>query len=203
MGGGEAQVDRQRSNTMGMSVPRRNYTTNSNAYLVVSVKLQSYILLPGLVLLYGLLGHPFQDGDDTIQMPLATEDHGFKLRTGYVKALIDIPNGSACPILSVLATDPGYHKEVKDVENPQYVKLAYIHLVDEDGDQIHAHLNISLFEVCCMLKHGNKTCLNMFIPLWFQISPTSPHMPSLIIHRLSHLGNYPLPDNKLQPAIIP
>ena len=144
------------------------------------------------------------DGDDCIGMPLPPEDRGVVLTEGFVRGLSELMNGrDICdhPILSVLSVNPGYQKEALVIDDPQRVKLTELRLVDGDGEHIHARLNVSLAEVGCQLKRGDKIRLDMFTEVRYRMNVKSPRMPGLFIHKLSRVGHDIIPDAESKPMV--
>ena len=101
-------------------------------------------------------------------------------------------------MLSVIAVDVGYHKDVVGVSNPQSVNMVERSLVDGGGERIHARLAISLAEVGRMLRRGDRLFLDLHTELRYRVSKNHPRMTALMIYKLSRVGNYPLLDEDVK-----
>lgn len=146
---------------------------------------------------------PPVDGDDTITLCPAQEQCNSPTK-GYVQALAELRSTSSLadkPVLSVYCVDTGYHKDVSCRGDSQSVKLTTIRLVDGDGSQIHARLDIRITEVGRQLKRGDIVRLDLFTELRYRVSKGSPRMPALFIINLSRVGYSSLPDEAIKPML--
>lgn len=78
------------------------------------------------------------------------------------------------------------------------MKLTTMRLVDGDGFQIHARLDVKITEVGRQLKRGDIVQLDVFTELRYRVSKGSPRMPALFIFNLSRVGYSSLPDEAVK-----
>ena len=144
-------------------------------------------------------------GDDTIQMPIPTAMQGVQPTKGYVECIANLNNEDSCdnPVLTVLVVKASWKNDVTHYpDKPQRIKFTDLLLVDGDGQKVHSRLNKNLVEIGCMLKRGDKICLDRFTIVHFRINEDSPRMPMLFIHELSRVGNEPIDDTSIKEEMI-
>lgn len=147
--------------------------------------------------------YPSRRGDDTVQLaPLLNVSNS--LTCGFVQALTELKSGSSVcdsPVLSVLTKDTKHHDDRTGRQDPQRVKLTEMELIDGDGQQIHARLNIALTETGRLLRRGDRIRLDLFSEVMFRANSSSPRLPALFISALSRLGSEVLDDDDIAPEI--